>query len=127
MAYATYIDVQNRTKKQLSTDDQNICTTLLEDVAVLIDAYNENADIEKKKIVSCRVVIRAMVNNNDDGIPIGATQGTMSALGYSQTFTISGGGSIGQIYLDKTDKKYLGCNAKIGMHSPLEDMVIAND
>lgn len=123
MAYATYIDVQDRLKRTLSEDDQKLCTALLEDAAVLIDAINKHASEDAKKIVSCRMVIRAIGSGDDSGnMPIGATQGTMSALGYSQTWTFSGG-SVGQIYIDKTDKKYLGCGSKIGMHSPLEDIV----
>lgn len=121
MAYATYEDIQTRLKKTLSVDEQSLCTALLDDAAVLIDAFNENAKPEAKKIVSCRMVIRAIGSDDNEGMPVGATQGTMSALGYSQTWTISNG-SVGQLYIDKTDKKYLGYGSRIGMHSPLEDM-----
>lgn len=121
MAYATYEDIQTRLKKTLSADEQSLCTALLDDAAVLIDAFNENAKLEAKKIVSCRMVIRAIGSGDNEGMPVGATQGTMSALGYSQTWTISNG-SVGQLYIDKTDKKYLGYGSRIGMHSPLEDM-----
>lgn len=125
MAYATYSDVQNRLLRTLSTDEQGICTTLLDDAGVLIDAFNEDADTAAKKIVSCRMVIRAL-GTGDDTVPIGATQGSMSALGYSQSWTMTNG-AIGQLYLDKTDKKYLGVGAKIGSGSPIEDMVVSND
>lgn len=116
MAYATITDVQARLPEGQSVDAQ-LCNSLLNDIAVLIDAYNEDAETSAKKIVSCRAVIRA-VKSNMDAMPIGATQGTYSALGYSQTFTISNG-SVGQLYLDKTDKKYLGYGSRIGASNPL--------
>lgn len=126
MAYATSADIQNRILRVLNTDEISLCNALLDDAALLIDSYNENAKADAKKVVSCRMVIRA-IGSGDDMLPIGATQGTMSALGYSQTFTISGGGSVGQLYLDKTDKKLLGVGARIGNYSPVEEMVNAND
>lgn len=119
MAYATYSDVETRLNKQFTTSEQAVCNALLDDAAILIDVYNKQADVEAKKVVSCRVVIRAMSVEND--LPIGATQGSMAALGYSQSWTISNG-SVGELYLNKTDKKLLGTAEKIGSHSPLEDM-----
>ncbi|MBQ0113617.1 MAG: hypothetical protein KBT03_10840 [Bacteroidales bacterium] len=119
MAYATSADVKARLIRTISADEETVCNSLLEDAAILIDAYNKNADEEAKKVVSCRMVIRAI--GSEDSAPIGATQGSMSALGYSQSWTI-GNGSVGQLYLDKTDKKYLGCGSKIGAHSPIEGM-----
>jgi len=117
-AYATYTDVQSRMNKVFSSEEQALCSTLLDDAAVIIDAYNADAKTDAKKLVSCRMVIRIM--NSASDMPIGATQGTMSALGYSQTWTLSSGSS-GELYLSKTDKKLLGVS-KIGAHSPLEDM-----
>lgn len=67
------------------------------------------------------MVIRTLAASGDADMPIGATQGTMSALGYSQTWTISNGAS-GELYLSKLDKKLLGVSNRIGSHSPLEDM-----
>ena len=58
----------------------------------------------------------------DAGIPMGATQGSMSALGYSQSWTI-GSGSAGELYLGKLEKKLLGCGNSIGSYSPVEALV----
>ena len=55
--------------------------------------FHSAADAAIKKIVSCRMVIRALGDGSVSGVPMGATQGSMSALGYSQSWTISGGGS----------------------------------
>lgn len=66
------------------------------------------------------MVIRALGIDND--IPLGATQGSMSGLGYSQSWTIGTGGSVGELYLSKTDKQLLGGGNSIGSHSPLEDL-----
>ena len=121
MAYATIQDIQARMTRTLSESEQTVCTNWLDDVAVLIDAVNVNASSDAKKIVSCNTVIRAIGNGETD-IPIGATQGTMSALGYSQSWTVGSGGSTAEIYLSRIDKKLLGANNSIGSYSPVEDI-----
>lgn len=122
MAYATVSDVTGRMARSLSTKEQTICTNLLDDVAILIDAFNANASADAKKVVSCNAVIRAL-GNGDTDIPIGATQGSMSALGYSQSWTVGSGGSVSELYLSKTDKKYLGVGNAIGSYSPVQELV----
>ena len=122
MAYATYQDVQARMTRTLSESEQAICTTLLDDAAVIIDTYNSQASDDIKKVVSCRMVIRAMGDGESGGVPVGATQGSMSGLGYSQSWTISAG-SVGELYLAKLGKKMLGIGNSIGSRSPVEDLV----
>ena len=121
MAYATVADVQARMTRTLGTGETSVCENLLDDAAVLIDAYNSAAGGDAKKVVSCRMVARALGDGTDGGFPQGATQGSMSGLGYSQSWTISGG-SVGELYLGKLEKTLLGIGNKIGSHSPLEDM-----
>ena len=124
MAYATVTDVQARMSRTLSTSEQTLCGTMLDDAAVIIDAYNSEAAAGAKKIVSCRMVIRALGDGTDAGVPLGATQGSMSALGYSQSWTIGAGGTAGELYIGRLDKKLLGaCNA-IGSYSPTEEIAI---
>ena len=123
MAYATVSDVQARMLRTLSTDEEALCGTFLDDVAVMIDGTNTNASADVKKVVSCRVVIRALGDGNDIGVPMGATQGSMSGLGYSQSWTISSGGSVGVLYFDKTEKKMLGLSNMIGSYSPSQELV----
>lgn len=122
MAYATVNDVQARMTRQISIAEQSVCSNLLDDAAVIIDAYNSAADIEAKKLVSVRMVTRALGDGTDAGIPMGATQGSMSALGYSQSWTI-GAGSAGELYLGKLEKKLLGTGDHIGSYSPTEALV----
>ena len=121
MAYATYEDVQARMSRTLSTDEQAICTNLLDDAAIIIDSFNSLASDDVKKVVSCRMVIRALGDGDSQGVPVGATQGSMSGLGYSQSWTISSG-SVGELYLARMDKTLLGRGNTIGSHSPLEDL-----
>lgn len=123
MAYATYNDVQGRMLRELSTSEITICNNLLDDSAVIIDEFNANASADAKKIVSCRMVIRAL-GDGDADIPMGATQGSMSALGYSQSWTIGTGGSVGELYLSKLDKQLLGYGNQIGSYSPTQELVI---
>ena len=122
MAYATVSDVQARMTRQMSVAEQSVCSNLLDDAAVIIDAYNSEAGAEAKKLVSVRMVTRAMGDGTDAGIPMGATQGSMSALGYSQSWTI-GAGSAGELYLGKLEKKLLGYGNLIGSYSPTEALV----
>ena len=122
MAYATVADVQARMTKILSTAEQTMCATLLDDAAVIIDSWNASAGADQKKIVSCNMVIRKLGDGEDSGIPIGATQGSMSGLGYSQSWTI-GSGSTGEMYLSKADKKLLGVGNQIGSYSPVQELV----
>lgn len=120
-AYATVTDVTDRMVRELSEKEQTVVGNLLDDAAVLIDAFNVNASSESKKIVSCRMVIRAIGDGSTE-IPAGATQGTISALGYSQTWTMGTNASVGQLYLDRTDKAMLGGGSKIGSYSPVEEL-----
>ena len=120
MAYATVAEVQERITRTLSETEMRVCASLLDDAAVIIDSYNSEAGTEAKKVVSCRMVIRALGAGTND-VPIGASQGSMSALGYSQSWTI-GGGTVGEIYLGKLEKKMLGVCGSIGSYSPVEEL-----
>lgn len=120
MTYATFGDVEERLNRTLNEDEQRLCDALLNDASVIIDAYNKDADLDAKKLVSCRMVIRAIGSVGVD-VPIGATQGSMSALGYSQSWTMSNG-ATGELYLSKLDKKLLGIGNRIGSYSPLEGL-----
>lgn len=120
MAYATYQDVQDRMTRTMSESEQAICTNLLDDAATTIDWFNVDAPTDIKKLVSIRMVMRA-IGDGETGVPLGATQGSMSGLGYSQSWTLSGG-SNGELYLSKLEKQMLGKGNTIGSHSPLEDV-----
>ena len=119
MAYATVCDVQARTSAELSEQDKSICAALLDDAAVIIDAYAPNAAWDAKKVVSIRMAMRCMDTGD---VPIGATQGSQSALGYSQSWTI-GNGANGELYLSKTEKKLLGYGDAIGSYTPVSELI----
>ncbi len=122
-AYATIADVQARMTRDMSTDEETVCSTLLDDAAVIIDAAAPNASTDAKKVVSCRMVIRALGDGGMSGVPTGATQGSMSALGYSQSWTIGSGGSTGELYLGKSERQILGVGNSIGSYSPVQELV----
>lgn len=115
MTYATIQDVEKRLT--IPEDQEQACQALLEDAAVIIDSYNPKASLDAKRVVSIRMVTRALDTGD---IPTGATQGSISALGYSQSWTV-GAGSVGELYIGKTEKKLLGVGDKIGARSPLEE------
>ena len=110
MLYAEVQDVEAGFRA-LSKEEQTRC-----------DHYNPDADADTKRVVSCRMVRRPL-GDGEDGVsfPMGATQGTATALGYSQSWTM-GSGSSGELYLSKLEKKLLGVGSKIGARSPLEDL-----
>lgn len=121
MAYATTEDIQARMVRTMDSDELAVCATLLEDAAVLIDAFKAGASADAKKVVSCRMIVRALGDGSDTGIPIGATQGSVSALGYAQSWTV-GSGSTGELYLSKTEKQMLGAGNSIGAYSPIQEL-----
>ena len=122
MSYATTQDVEAGFRT-LSEDEQAKCTALLEEAALIIDSYNKDAQEDAKKVVSCRMVRRQLYDGDSGGVtyPRGATQGSASAMGYSQSWTM-GGGSSGELYLSKLEKKLLGVGDRIGSRSPLEGL-----
>ena len=120
MAYATYQQVQAGFRT-LTTDEISVCNALLDEAAVLIDSYNAKAAADAKQVVSCRMVRRAL-GAGEASIPIGATQGTMTAGPYTQSWTMSNG-SIGELYLGRVDKKLLGVGNAIGASNPFAEVV----
>lgn len=119
MSYATTTDVQDRMTSTMTQAQLDACSYLLDDAALLIDAYAPDADDDAKLAVSCSMVIRAIGTAGDVTVPLGASQGSVSALGYSQSWTIPNGGT-GELYMTKAEKKILGVGNLIGSYSPLE-------
>ena len=120
MLYAEVQDVEAGFRA-LSKEEQTRCVALLSEAAVIIDHY---ADADTKRVVSCRMVRRQLGEDDSTGgvsFPMGSTQGTATALGYSQSWTMSGGSS-GELYLSKLEKKLLGVGSRVGARSPLEDL-----
>lgn len=119
-AYATVQDVAAGFRP-LSASEQTIASQLLIEAAIIIDAYNSLASADAKNVVSCRMVRRSIGSSGD--VPIGASQGSMSALGYSQSWTMGATGSTGELYLNRMDKKLLGAGNAIGSYSPVQELV----
>ena len=117
MRYAKFEDIAKRCKR--NPENEELCNALLDDAAIIIDSFNRLAPPDTKKLVSFNMVMRAIGGGEDAQVPIGATQGTVSALGYSQTWAMSSGTS-GELYLSKLDKKLLKTGVKIGFRSPIE-------
>lgn len=119
--YATADDVQDGFR-QMNEEERTKSEALLEEAAVIIDAFAADAPADKKKVVSCRMVRRAIGDGGNVSFPMGATQGSASALGYTQSWTISNGAS-GELYLARLEKQMLGYGNRIGSYSPVEEMV----
>ena len=121
MGYATAADVASGFRS-LSTEETARCEALLEEAAVLVDACSPGADPARKKLVSCRMVRRLLGEAEGSALyPTGATQGSASALGYTQSWSMTGG-TVGEMYLSKLEKRLLGVGDKLGARSPLEEL-----
>lgn len=119
MTYATVADVQAGFRP-LDEAESGRCEALLDEAGIIIDACNAAADPARKKLVACRMV-RRQLDSQGASLPMGASQGSASALGYAQTWTMAGG-SAGERYLSKLEKRLLGAGNRIGAHSPVEDL-----
>lgn len=59
MSYAELQDVEAGFRV-LSDEERSRCTALLSEAALIIDAYNADADVDRKWLVSCRMVRRQL-------------------------------------------------------------------
>lgn len=125
MRYATIEQVKIGFKN-FTADQEKLCEALIDEAGIIIDSVAKTTTEDKKRLVTCRMVRRAIGNSNEDYIPMGATQGSIAALGYSQSWTM-GNGSTGELYLSKQEKQILGLSNKIGTYSTIESMVEQND
>ena len=107
--------------RELTEAEQDKCEALLVEAAVMIDAIAKNASEEAKCVASCRMVRRAL--DSGTGTPIGVTQGTVSALGYSQTWNVGTGGATGELYIGKAERSLLGLSNKIGASNPFAEVI----
>lgn len=120
--YAALEDIESGFRT-LTTEEENACTALLEEAAIIIDSMARNAPVDAKKVVSCRMIRRVIAGMSSQSVPMGAIQGTVTAGPYSQTWNYGSGASSGELYLSKTDKLMLGIGDKLGSRSPLEQFV----
>lgn len=126
-SYASVEDVESGFR-ELTESERATCQTLLTEAAAIIDAYNSLATEDIKQVVSCRMVRRAMGEaDGSQSFPLGTTQGSISAGGYSQSWTIGSGGTTGELYLGRLEKRLLGVGNKIGSYSPIEEKVVRYD
>lgn len=119
--YASVTQVEQRLNRTFTNSETNACEAYLEDAAIIIDTFAPDAPEDRKNLVSIRMVMRAMGDGESTGFPMGATQGSMSGLGYAQSWTIGSGGSNSEVYLSSMEKQLLGMGNRIGSHSPIED------
>lgn len=133
-------DVQARMTREMSAAEQSVCAALLSDAVSMIYAVaphlakstaeledvsdDYHRETELGKLVACRMVIRALGDGGAaaGAAPIGATQGSMSGLGYTQSWTMANGGSTGELYLSKTERQMLRRGNAIGSYSPVQGL-----
>ena len=111
--------------RTLTQEERERTAALLEEAALVIDTYGKDADPDVKRLVSCRMV-RRLLGDGTGGetplYPMAATQGSATALGYTQSWTMGSSGGAGELYLSKLEKKLLGAGNRIGAASPVEGL-----
>lgn len=115
-AYATTDQVEAGFR-ELTTAETAKCEALIKEAGIMIDAIAKDASDDAKCLVTCRMVRRVLGSGESDA-PIGAMQGTVSALGYSQTWAMGSGGATGELYIGKAERTILGLGNKIGASNP---------
>lgn len=109
MAYATVDDLEARWRT-LTDTEKTRAGVLLGDAQVRLDAEcppsapPTEAELEARKIVSCEMVKRSMLNS-EAAAGVGSTQATAGP--FSQSFNYTN--PTGDLYLTKGDRKLLGC------------------
>ena len=105
MAFAEVSDIEARWR-ELSTDEKARAGTLIDDasamLSTLVDVDTANADM--LRTVCSNMVIRAMSASGMDSF--GASQSTITAGPYSQTFNYAN--PSGDMYITKMEKRLLG-------------------
>ena len=105
MNYAEVSDVEARWR-DLTTDEQSRCETLLGDASAMLDALVPSTEGKEDLLcaVCCDMVIRAMSASGADAF--GASSVSMAAGPYSQTWSYAN--PSGDMYLTKLEKRLLG-------------------
>lgn len=108
MAYATVSDLEARWRP-LSVAEKQRAGVLLEDAAVILDAFvdicpGDGCRMKALRQVSCSMVQRAMTAA-ENGL-VGISQQTISADIYSQSMTTAN--PSGDLYLTSMEKRLLG-------------------
>ena len=105
--------------RPLSAEEEAKCTALIVEAAIMIDTEAKAAPADIKCVVTCRMVRRALGAGD---VPLGVTQGTVSALGYSQTWTVGSGGAMGELYIGKAERRLLGVSDRVGASNPFAEV-----
>ena len=121
MAYTTVQEVAAGFRA-LTTAEQALAAELIDEAAIIIDSTGTLATNDIKGLVSDRMVRRAI--GDTQSVPLGATQGSIAAGGYSQSWTMGSNGSSGELYISKLERRMLGLGNLIGSYSPVEDLVL---
>lgn len=103
----------------LSSDERAKCEALIQEASIMVETAAPAAGDAVKGLAVCRMVRRAIGSGAQEA-PMGSTQGSVSALGYSQSWTFSNG-STGELYLGKAERSMLGLANKIGASNPYRE------
>ncbi len=111
MAYATVADLEARWR-ELTDAEATQAETMLEDAALIIDAFatidpEDEVALDRAKYVSCAMVERAMMAAASDGFGVNNMSATMGPFTQQVTYA----NPNGDLYLTSTEKKLLGIGA----------------
>lgn len=110
---------------EVDEDQKDLLLEVLMDATCLIASELERAHLPvddeetaDARMRVCRsVAYRAMAQENNTSVPVGATQFSQSVGVYTESFSI--GNAYRDVYLTKAEKRMLGiCRARIGFIVP---------
>lgn len=113
-AYATVEDVEARWRT-LTSDEEARAETLLDDAAVILNGLvtvdtSDESQAAALLMVSCNMVIRAMVASGSAAYGVDQLSATMGPFGQTAHFA----NPNGDMYLTKAEKKLLGIGGGVG-------------
>ena len=114
MAYATPADVAARWNRTFTEGETQQAAVLLDDAAVLIDAYvtidaDDPQQLAAAKNVSCSMVMRAMQASAADAFGVNNMSATMGPFTQQVTYA----NPSGELYMTGTEKTLLGANGTL--------------
>lgn len=122
MAYASYTDYEAR-YGTLTPAQQALVTTKLGDAGTILDSLVDTSDVatdthlaDVLKVVSCSMVNRVMVTEQDGSVGVSNESYTMGPFSQSATYS----NPAGDMYLTATERRMLGISkANIGTIRPV--------
>lgn len=116
MPACSYATVDEYETRYGDVDDREALAEVLMDASRLIESELERAGVSfvgdpgpewaSRLMQACRSVAHRAMSASSQDVPVGATQYSQSAVGYTESYTL--GNPYGEVYLGKAERRMLG-------------------